>query len=490
MFQQKVSRKTNAKKMLRLQSKLIYLINASILLFHSQIINAQNFIVILTDDQDQQINGLEPIKNALNYVFGNTNSIQFINSYTVSPLCCPSRAAILTGRYPHNHGTKNNTRNGNCNGEDFIKNSEPKNFLKILKDQRSYTTFYSGKYLNQYWEAERIPPGIDHWYGLLGNSRYYGYQMSHNGVKKSYDHDYKKDYLPNVIKNQLFDFLEEYTFKKNDKRFIAVASLPSCHSPWNSEPKYSDRFKNMGPPDFLPNYNFPNNQKHWLVRQAPVPMSNASVEYLTNAFKSRWRTLLTVGDLLKETLDKIKQLGISKDTYIIFTSDNGYHLGSFGMPLDKRQNFETDLRVPLFFRRPDDLQKQSLMKTNKFQNFEQSSLSSWNIQKTVVSNIDLAPTILDLANVPETAMKSIDGRSYSHLIHNQKVQNNFFTEEKRRIFIEYYGEAVKGKPSPENCPGKNLVGLAQCFPDCVCDDSWNNTYTRVSHFSKNPKKRF
>ena len=50
-------------------------------------------------------------------------------------------------------------------------------------------------------------------------------------------------------------------------------------------------------------------------------------------------------------------------------------------------------------------------------------------------------------------------------------------QQKRRIFIEYYGEAIRNKPSPENCPGKNLVGLAQCFPDCVCDDSWNNTYT-------------
>lgn len=247
-----------------------------VLLFKLIVGKKPNIVIILTDDQDQLINGLYPVKEAIQQVFSDENSIQFVNSYTVSPLCCPSRSAILTGRYPHNHGTKNNTRHGNCNGADFIQNSEPYNFLNLAKQYSNYTTFYSGKYLNQYWEAERIPPGIDHWYGLLGNSRYYGYQMSHNGQLVSYGHEYLKDYLPNIIKNQLFDFLDQQQASSDsqdsEKPFIAVASLPSCHSPWDAEPKYQNKFKNLGPPDFLPNYNYNNSDKHWLIRQAPIPM--------------------------------------------------------------------------------------------------------------------------------------------------------------------------------------------------------------------------
>ncbi|KAK6292242.1 hypothetical protein J4Q44_G00368260 [Coregonus suidteri] len=327
-----------------------------------------NIVLILTDDLDVAIGGMTPL-NKTRKLIGDAG-ISFTNAFVASPLCCPSRASILTGKYPHNHHVINNTLEGNCSSPAWQKTQEPQTFPALLQAYAGYQTFFAGKYLNQ----ER-------------NSKYYNYTLSVNGKPKKHGGNYSEDYLTDVLTNMSLDFLQ---YKSNYRPFFMMVSTPAPHSPWTSAPQYQDRFKDLKAPRD-PNFNVHGKDKHWLIRQAKTPMTNSSIELLDDAFRKRWRTLLSVDDLVEKVVKRLEVRGELENTYIIFTSDNGYHTGQFSLPLDKRQLYESDIRVPLLIRGPN-------IKPNQTTGL-------------AVQNVDLGPTILDMAgyNVNKTTM---DGMSF------------------------------------------------------------------------------
>ncbi|KAM7282240.1 N-acetylglucosamine-6-sulfatase isoform X2 [Ixodes scapularis] len=132
-----------------------------------------NILFILADDLDEELGGMKPLlKTRLLLEDG---GMQFTNAYVTTPLCCPSRASILTGRYAHNAFVRNNTLAGNCSSTQWQRGTEQLNFAVDLQ-RAGYETFYAGKYLNQYGHksaggVEHVPPGWDSWNALwLRNS--------------------------------------------------------------------------------------------------------------------------------------------------------------------------------------------------------------------------------------------------------------------------------------------------------------------------------
>ncbi|XP_067110922.1 N-acetylglucosamine-6-sulfatase [Osmerus mordax] len=440
---------------LRLPTFLNVLLICVTLLLNNQCVVAKtyrrpNIVLILTDDLDIAIGGLNPLIKTKKLI--GDAGISFTNAFVASPLCCPSRASILTGKYPHNHHVINNTLEGNCSSLAWQKSQEPQTFPALLQTYAGYQTFFAGKYLNEYGNSdaggiEHVPPGWDYWVGLERNSKYYNYTLSVNGKAKKHGQNYSTDYLTDVLANMSLDFLQ---YKSNYRPFFMMVSTPAPHSPWTAAPQYENSYPDIKAPRD-PNFNVHGKDKHWLIRQAKTPMTNSSVEFLDEAFRKRWRTLLSVDDLVEKVMNRLEVRGELENTYVIFTSDNGYHTGQFSLPLDKRQLYEFDIKVPLMVRGP------------KIQANQTSPL--------LVANVDLGPTILDIAgyDINKTQM---DGMSFLPVMQGQVNSSSWRTD----ILVEYEGEG--SNVTDPACPLLG-PGVSECFPDCVCEDSYNNTYACV-----------
>lgn len=418
-----------------------------------------NIIFILTDDQDVTMKGMTPMVKAKKLI-GDAGMI-FSNMFTSTPLCCPSRSSILTGKYIHNHNAVNNTIEGRCSSPLWQNGPEKKTFATKLKEQ-NYTTFFAGKYLNQYGNKhsggyQHIPPGWDWWTALLFNSVYYNYSLSVNGTLEKHGDDYHKDYLTDVINNRSMEFLE----LQNDDSppFFMMISTPACHSPYEAAPQYLNNFtKESLPKD--PSFNTHAKDKHWILRQAPTPMSNSSLQFVSDVFRKRWRTLLSVDDIVSNVFDALTRKGFLDTTYVIFSSDNGFHLGQFSLPNDKRQLYEFDIRVPLMIRGP--------------------GIKARSVNHKPVVNIDIMPTIVHLSGAQPPS--DVDGTSLVPLL----MSSSKSTAWREDFLVEYQGEYAPN--GYKGCPHTEFLNT--CYPNCVCEDGYNNTYACIRKITESVNTMF
>ncbi|XP_005105831.2 N-acetylglucosamine-6-sulfatase isoform X2 [Aplysia californica] len=432
---------------LRRCSKMSSIVLYALLFFTLSVTVSQskqpNIVFVLTDDQDVALFGYSPMPKA-KALIGDVGKT-FTNMFVSSPLCCPSRSSILTGKYVHNHLASNNSLTGNCSSPSWQKGPEQEAFPVYLK-KSGYKTFFSGKYLNQYGQpgaggVEHIPPGWDDWHGLVGNSRYYNYSLSVNGKEEKHGDDYKSDYLTDIIHRRALDFLNK---QNGDSPFFLMLSTPACHEPFDSAPQFLKNFTGDKAPR-TKHFNIHGTDKHWLIEQTITPMPNDTITMIDDYFRSRWRTLLSVDDMIEGVVNKLKAMGELDNTYIFFSSDNGYHLGQFSLPYDKRQLYDFDIRVPLMVRGP---------------NITANSTSQESIM-----NIDLAPTFVDITG--QKVPPDFDGASFLGLLGGQPH------EFRATVLVEYHGEHSKKVP---RCPKLSNRGVSNCDAHCVCEDAWNNTY--------------
>ncbi|XP_064600042.1 N-acetylglucosamine-6-sulfatase-like isoform X2 [Liolophura sinensis] len=377
--------------------------------------------------------------------------IIFNNAFVTSPLCCPSRSSILTGKYIHNHNALNNSISGNCSSPAWQAGPEKHTFITYIK-QRGYNTFFAGKYLNQYGKrtaggVKHVPPGWDWWMGLVGNSRYYDYKLSINGTKEKHGEVYKQDYLTDLVNRKALEFL---SYQTENTPFFMMLSTPACHAPFTPAPQYAQNFSDLRAPR-IPNYNVHGSDKHWLIRAARNPMSESSVNITDCAFRNRWRTLLSVDDMVEDVVNTLQQKGLLDNTYIFFTSDNGFHLGQFSLPIDKRQLYEFDVRVPLMVRGP--------------------GIPARQVKQEVVLNIDLAPTFVKLAGGQPAS--DMDGVSITPLLMSEQQHPKPQPLMEDRFLVEHFGESHNVIPG---CPQLTNQSVANCKPDCICEDAKNNTF--------------
>jgi N-acetylglucosamine-6-sulfatase len=322
-----------------------------------------NIIVIITDDHRHDFLGsVSPDHlQTPNLDRLAAEGIRFSNAFVTTSLCSPARATYLTGLYAHTHQVVVN--------EDMDLQAQTPTIAQRLQKE-GYETAFIGK-----WHMARrttARPGFDHWISFHGQGHYFTNTLNVDG---------KWELCKNYITDELTDRAISYLKLPRDKPFLMFLSHKAVHEPFDPADRDRDRFANQALPEF--------DQPGELRNKAPWKEIRQS-ESGTNRIKRYRQTLASVDDNLGRLLASLEEQGILDDTVIIYAGDNGYLLGEHGGLYDKRAPFEPSIRVPMIMRYP-------------------GRAKAGSIEQKMVLNLDLVPTILDLAGAPEDP--DLPGRS-------------------------------------------------------------------------------
>jgi arylsulfatase A-like enzyme len=345
-----------------------------------------NIIFILTDDLDYASAQKMPTLNSELIEKGTS----FENSFISHPVCCPSRTTILTGLYDHNHDVRsNNPPDGGF--QKFVSEGLEKNTIATHLQQSGYKTVLFGKYLNGYPGNEGpsyVPSGWDEWYGKLDGQKLYNYRINENGEAVSYGND-TEDFFTDVLSGQVTDFVHRAS--SDSKPFFMYIAPTAPHGPATPAERHKGTFANekiSHPPSFDEE---DVSDKPSFVRNLSR-FSDDEASKIDDYYRQRMESMLAVDDMVASLIQELEVSGKLDNTFIFFTSDNGFEQGEHRIPKGKNRPYEESAHVPLFVRGP-------------------GVLANAKTQKLTV-NTDFAPTFADLAGLSFPA----DGRSLKPLL--------------------------------------------------------------------------
>jgi N-acetylglucosamine-6-sulfatase len=333
-----------------------------------------NILLILTDDADLS---LLPKMPQIEERMGRKGTT-FPNAFIPFATCCPSRATILRGQYPHNTGVISNYGpHGGVGAFEAARNDEDN--LATRLDAAGYRTGLFGKYLNGY-DGGYVPPGWDEWHGWAGS--YASGKIYENGRLNA--NDLSRRHETDILG------LRAESFVRGAKGYpwFAYVAFKSPHNPTYTEPEYSDNYRGQRYPKSSAFDEADVSDKPNWVHQLSRISDQDRAKY-NRRYRNRLRAMRSVDDAIAGLLRSLRETGQLDNTYVVLWNDNGYHMGQHRIPEGKRTVYEEDVRYPMVVRGPGvghDAEDERL-----------------------VSGADLMPTFLELAGAPTP--EYVDGRS-------------------------------------------------------------------------------
>ncbi len=363
-----------------------------------------NFLFILTDDQrwdalsvvqkEQGEKGRFPWLKTPNLDKVAGDGVRFRNAFVVNALCAPSRASFLTGMYGHSNGITNNHTPFPADNVTYA---------SVLRSA-GYTTGYIGKWHMDMQTGQR--PGFDFSASFVGQGKYHDCPFEVNGKAVA-----TTGWVDDVSKDYAIQFMREH----KGKPFVLAIGFKTCHGPFSPPPRRERDYEgekarpvpNLGvkPP----------------FRQGSGPEGRVGQTFADEGspkLLDYMRCITAMDDNVGELMGELDKLGLTENTVVVFAGDNGYYLREHGLG-DKRTAYEESIRIPLLLRYPKLGLKGKLL-------------------DQMVLNIDLAPTLLDLAGVP--VPRQMQGRSWRPLLEGKT------TPWREAFYYEYFLE--KGFASP------------------------------------------
>ena len=378
-----------------------------------------NIVFILTDDQRVGLTSLEghPVSQTPNIDRIGREGAWFKNFFVTTPLCSPSRASFLSGRYAHKHFVINNDKLGVA-----VPGYTMMTWPRQLREA-GYETAFLGKWHMGFDDSRR--PGFDRWIGFKGQGCYFDGVVNDDGLQRQLT-----GYMTDYLSRQAADFI----LRPRTKPFALVVAHKAVHAPYLPDRKhqglYSDYEYRLPP---VPKSDIdgklvlaahvPPVQFYDLEDVGPEPGDSRRGRGATPAavVRDQLRCLAAVDDGVGQILAALEKSGQLDRTIVIYTSDNGYLLGEHGRFDDKRWPWEPSIRVPLMIRYPP-------------------LVAAGGVRDQLTLNIDIGPTMLALAGVEP--LEPMHGQSLVPLL--KRADAPFRKEFLAEYFLEKIVPVVPG----------------------------------------------
>lgn len=304
----------------------------------------------------------------------------FRQFFATTPLCSPSRASFLTGLYPHSHRVINNDDQALS-----VRSHRLMSFPRVLREEAGYTTAWVGKWHMGFDDSRR--PGFDHWISFRGQGQFIDPVVNDNGMRRQ-----TRGYLTDLITDWSVDFLNQ----NRQRPFCLVVSHEAVHRPFIPAKRHENLFRDVTVAPVEVNQ-VALQGKRALTRKMPATTApswftsaDASPEPgeprrgrsddLQSIVQDQLRCLASVDEGVGRILSALQSRGILDETIVIFTSDQGYTSGEFGLKAGKRWPYDPCLRIPFIMRYPPLAKPGSQV-------------------DEMVLNVDLTPTLLSIVGV-------------------------------------------------------------------------------------------
>lgn len=378
-----------------------------------------NVVFVLTDDLAGNLVRYMPQVRQMQ-----RHGVTFSNHFVTDSLCCPSRASLLTGRYPHDTGIFSN-QSPDGGFQVFHDRGEERATLATSLQSGGYRTALMGKYLNGYKPAGTdggtrpfVPPGWNEWDVADDGYPEFNYVLNQDHRLASYGNR-PSDYLTDVIAARGQSFIRHAAAAH--RPFMLELSTFAPHEPFTPAPRDAQAFPGLRAPR-TPAFDRANlNAPTWLAGHAAL--TDQQKGDLDRQFRLRAQSVQAVDRMISAIQTTLKNGHVAQNTIIVFSSDNGLHMGEHRLTAGKLTAFDSDIRVPLIATGP--------------------GIPAGRTVAQLTENIDLGPTITDLAGTHTLA--GVEGRSLVPLLHGRPV-----TRWRTAVLIEHHGRDVN--PSDPDHP--------------------------------------